>query len=80
MLPMMTGRALDALASLGIKLAAKVAPSRQVDIFPHRMYPKPWWHFSVYMVAPGWLFIEAGVYTVEVAWKPSDEVVEGSRK
>jgi hypothetical protein len=62
---------LSMLADGGIKAAAKLAPQREVDIFPHRLYAKgrKWWHLDAYRGAPGWLCIEFGGWTVDVCWK-----------
>jgi hypothetical protein len=62
---------LSKLAEGGIKAAAKLAPQREVDIFPHRLYAKgrKWWHLDAYIGAPGWLCIEFGGWTLDVCWK-----------
>lgn len=43
--------ALEGIAKGGIKVAAKMTPKRELDIFPHRMHVKgrPWWYFDAYM-------------------------------
>lgn len=67
---------LAGIAAGAVKLAAKVAPQREVDVFPHRLYAKgrPWWHVDVYAPEPTWWFVEFGGWTIELAWKTREEM------
>jgi hypothetical protein len=63
--------ALWGAAAGAVKAGAKLAPQRALDVFPsHALYgARPWWHLDVHRQAPGWLFMEVGSWTVEVAWR-----------
>lgn len=65
------GGALAGAAWIINKLGTVLAPARELDVFPHRLHAKGrrWWHADAYAAAPGWVFIEAAGWTVEVAWK-----------
>lgn len=70
------GLLLAVIATGAVKLAAKVSPKRDVDVFPLRLWAegRRWWHADVYTRQPGWVFIEAGGWTLEVAWKTREEL------
>jgi hypothetical protein len=71
-----------AKAAEGInKAAAKLAPCREVDVFPHRNLVKcrRWWHLDAYASAvPGsaWrnVSIEVGGWTIDASWKTRGEL------
>ncbi len=66
-----THHLLNLLAGGIVKAGAKVAPLRELDVFPTRIYAKgcKWWHLDAYLAAPGWLMLAVGGWTVEVSWK-----------
>jgi hypothetical protein len=70
------GGALTGAAWAINKGAALVAPSRELDVFPHRLYAKgaAWRHLDAYRMGPGWVAIEFGPWTVEAAWRTAQEV------
>jgi hypothetical protein len=70
-------RVVSAATAGAVKMAAMIVPEREVDVFAHRNFAhcRCGWYWDVFMAEPGWLFIEAGGWTLEVAWKPDDELV-----
>jgi hypothetical protein len=66
----MLGAALALLAEGAIKAAARVAPQRELDVFPHRLWGRgrPWWHLA-FDRSPGSVSIDIGGWTVDVSWK-----------
>lgn len=71
MVERMASWVLSKLAEGAIKAGAKLAPQRELDVFPHRLASKGrnWWHLDAWMGAPGWLCIAFGGWTVDVCWK-----------
>lgn len=64
------------LADAVVLLARIVAPRRKLDLFPHRMYAagRPKGHRDAYLMQPGYLFLELGGWTLEVAWRTCGEM------
>jgi hypothetical protein len=54
MLEGVTSWALSNLAEGAIKAGTKVAPARELDVFPHRLWAKrrKWWHLDAYLGRP----------------------------
>lgn len=70
--------ALGALAWVGVRLAAMVAPQREVDVYPYWDQGRHWKRLDAWMMAPGWFWLEVGPWTVQVAWKTREEVTAGA--
>jgi hypothetical protein len=68
------GGALAAAAAGAVKVAAKLAPRREVDFFTHRSTKRRPWRIDAWKAQPGWVFVEVGQWTLEVAWKTREEL------
>lgn len=67
------GGALAAAAAGAVKVGAKLAPRREIDFFTHKATQRRPWRIDAWLQQPGWLFVEVGQWTLEVAWKPREE-------
>lgn len=72
---MMVGGVLRAIAGCINMVAAVLAPKREVDIFPHRLWAagKSWRHWDAYRDGPGSVTVEAGGWSVDICWQVSGE-------
>jgi hypothetical protein len=68
------GGALAAAAAGALKVAGKLAPRREMDFFPHKATQRRPWRIDAWLQQPGWLFVEVGQWTLEVAWTPQEEL------
>jgi hypothetical protein len=80
MLERVTSWALSNLAEGAIKAGAKLAPHREVDVFPHRNVAqcRNWWHLDADVLpttGTAWrvLCIAFGGWTVDVCWRAQAE-------
>ena len=66
-------KALTGAAWIVNTAAAIFAPSREVDVFVHRLQARgrSWSHHAAYGRGPGTLCLEFGGWTVDVGWTPS---------